>query len=45
MPVPQEFVGTKDTFGESGTPSQLMDKYGLNSSSICESAVNVLKRK
>ena len=45
MPVPQEFVGTKDTFGESGTPSQLMDKYGLNSSSICESVVNVLKRK
>ena len=45
MPVPQEFVGTKDTFGESGTPSQLIDKYGLNSSSICKSAVNVLKRK
>ena len=45
MPIPQEFVGTKDTFGESGTPSQLMDKYGLNSSSICESVVNVLKRK
>ena len=45
MPVPQEFVGTKDTFGESGTPSQLMDKYGLNSSSICDSVVNVLKRK
>ncbi len=45
MPVPQEFVGTKDTFGESGTPSQLMDKYGLNNSSICESVINVLKRK
>ena len=45
MPAPQEFVGTKDTFGESGTPKQLMDKYGLNSSSICESVINVLKRK
>jgi len=45
MPTPQEFVGTKDTFGESGTPKQLMDKYGLNSSSICESVINVLKRK
>ena len=45
MPVPQEFVGTKDTFGESGTPLELMDKYGLNSSSIFESAVKVLKRK
>ena len=45
MPTPQEFLGTKDTFGESGTPKQLMDKYGLNSSSICESVINVLKRK
>ena len=45
MPAHQEFVGTKDTFGESGTPKQLMDKYGLNSSSICESVINVLKRK
>ena len=45
MPAPQEFVGTKDTFGESGTPLELMDKYGLNSTSICESAVKVVKRK
>ena len=30
-PTPQEFVATNDTFGESGTPAQLMDKYGLNS--------------
>src|SRR6187402_1438112 len=29
FPAPQEFVGTKDTFGESGTPDQLMEKYGL----------------
>ena len=28
-PVPQEFVATNDTFGESGTPTQLMDKYGI----------------
>ena len=45
LPAPQEFVGTKDTFGESGTPSELMNKYGLNSTSIFDSAVNVLKRK
>ena len=45
MPTPQEFVGTKDTFGESGTPKQLMDKYGLNSSSVYQSVINVLKRK
>ena len=45
LPSPQEFVGTNDTFGESGTPSELMNKYGLNSSSIIDSVVKVLKRK
>lgn len=44
-PTPQEFVGTNDTFGESGTPAQLMDKYGLNSASIVEKALKVIKRK
>ena len=44
-PTPQEFVATNDTFGESGTPAQLMEKYGLNSDSIVEKALKVLKRK
>lgn len=44
-PTPQEFVGTNDTFGESGTPAQLMEKYGLNSASIVEKARAVIKRK
>ncbi len=44
-PTPQEFVATNDTFGESGTPAQLMEKYGLNSASIVEKAQTVLKRK
>ncbi|WP_296313278.1 transketolase family protein [Winogradskyella sp. UBA3174] len=44
-PAPQEFVATKDTFGESGTPAQLMDKYGLNSDAIINAAKTVLKRK
>lgn len=44
-PTPQEFVGTNDTFGESGTPAQLMDKYGLNSASIVKKALAVIKRK
>ncbi|SEQ17029.1 transketolase [Hyunsoonleella jejuensis] len=44
-PAPQEFVGTNDTFGESGTPAQLMEKYGLNSASIVEKAKNVIARK
>ncbi|PXX23244.1 transketolase family protein [Arenibacter sp. ARW7G5Y1] len=45
QPTPQEFVATKDTFGESGTPEQLMDKYGLNNKAIVNAVVNVLKRK
>lgn len=45
LPTPQEFVATKDTFGESGTPAQLMDKYGLNSSAIVNASLKVLNRK
>ncbi|MGE5943472.1 MAG: transketolase family protein [Flavobacteriales bacterium] len=44
-PTPQEFVATNDTFGESGTPAQLMDKYGLNSAAIVEKSLAVIKRK
>ena len=44
-PTPQEFVATNDTFGESGTPAQLMEKYGLNSDSIVEKALKVINRK
>ena len=44
-PAPQEFVATQDTFGESGTPAQLMDKYGLNSEAIVKAVTKVLKRK
>ena len=44
-PTPQEFVATKDTFGESGTPEQLMDKYGLNNKAIQAAVLKVLKRK
>ncbi|MDA9126419.1 transketolase family protein [Flavobacteriaceae bacterium] len=44
-PTPQEFVATNDTFGESGTPAKLMEKYGLNSDSIVEKALKVINRK
>lgn len=44
-PVPQEFIATNDTFGESGTPAQLMEKYGLNAASINKAAQKVVKRK
>ena len=44
-PCPQEFVATRDTFGESGTPAQLMEKYGLNNKAIEGAVLRVLKRK
>ena len=44
-PSPQEFVAVNDTFGESGTPAQLMEKYGLNADSIVVNVEKVLKRK
>ncbi|MCL4126902.1 UNVERIFIED_CONTAM: hypothetical protein GTU68_028835 [Idotea baltica] len=45
QPTPQEFVATQDTFGESGTPEQLMDKYGLNAKAIVAAVQKVIKRK
>lgn len=45
FPAPQEFVAVKDTFGESGTPEQLMEKYELNASAIVKKTLAVLKRK
>ncbi len=44
-PTPQEFVGTNDTFGESGTPAQLMEKYGLNADAVVKAVQKVIKRK
>ena len=44
-PTPQEFVATNDTFGESGTPAQLMKKYGLDASAIVAKAKKVIARK
>jgi transketolase len=44
-PTPQEFIATQDTFGESGTPEQLMEKYGLNNKAIVDAVHRVLERK
>ncbi len=44
-PAPQELVATQDTFGESGTADQLMEKYGLNNKAIEKAVLQVLKRK
>ena len=44
-PVPIEYIGTQDTFGESGTPNQLLAKYGLDTPDIFAAAKKVLGRK
>ncbi len=44
-PTPQEYVAVNDSFGESGTPDQLLLKYGLGPANITEAAREVLKRK
>ncbi len=44
-PTPQEFVATNDTFGESGTPDQLMKKYGLDDTAIINAVKKVISRK
>jgi transketolase len=45
MPTPVEMIGVNNSFGESGTPAQLMEKYGLNAKSIVESVRKVMARK
>lgn len=45
LPAPQEFVAVNDSFGESGTPDQLMKKYGLESINIVEAVEKVMARK
>ncbi len=44
-PTPQEFVAVNDTFGESATPEQLMDKYGLNAAAVVKAVEKVIARK
>jgi transketolase len=44
-PLPIEMVAVKDTFGESGTPDQLMEKYGLKAVNIVAAVEKVLQRK
>jgi transketolase len=44
-PVPLVRVGTRDTFGESGAPAELLEKYGLSSEAIIDAAQRVLRLK
>ena len=43
--VPQEYVAVNDSFGESGTPEKLMEKYGLTAKDIVAAAKRAIKRK
>ena len=45
FPTPQEYVAVNDSFGESGTPDQLMTKYGLDTANIVLAAEKVIARK
>jgi len=45
MPIPIEYIGTKDTFGESGKPLELLIKYGLDTPFIVEAAQKAIARK
>jgi transketolase len=44
-PAPMEMVAVNDSFGESGTPEELLEKYGLNTESIVEAALKAIARK
>jgi transketolase len=44
-PVPHEYVAVQDTFGESGTPTQLLQKYGLTKENIIAAAEKAMARK
>jgi transketolase len=45
LPIPIEYIGTNDTFGESGTPMQLMEKYGLSPENIVAAVQKCIARK
>ena len=45
MPLPIELVAVNDSFGESGTPDQLLTKYGLDAINIIMAVEKVLERK
>ena len=45
LPTPIEMVAVNDKFGESGTPEELMIKYGLSAPDIVNSALKVIGRK
>ena len=45
FPVPIEFIGVRDLFGQSGSPDELVEHYGMGKNSIVEAVKKVLHRK
>ena len=45
LPTPMEFIGLQNTFGESGLPTQLLEKYGMDAKAIKAAVKKVLRRK
>lgn len=45
FPVPIEFIGVQDKFGQSGTPDELIEHYGMGKNSIKEAVKKVLAKK
>ena len=45
LPTPMEYVAVNDSFGESGTPDQLLEKYGLTTAAIVAAAERAIARK
>ena len=45
IPAPIEFVGVRDTFGESGTAEQLLTKYGMSTQHVVDAALKTMSRK
>lgn len=45
QPTPMEFVAVNDSFGESGTPDQLLTKYGLDANNVVDAALRAIARK
>ena len=44
-PTPMEFIGMQNTFGESGSPKELIEKYGMGAKDIKKAALRVIKKK
>jgi transketolase len=44
-PVPMEFIGVQDQFGQSGEPNELIEFYGMGSKDIVKAVKAVIKRK